>query len=385
MTASFNKANRRRVIMFLPRKVHTGGQRYLVEIFDHLQCQGVAVEPIYLELTTQERSGIALVIDCLLANLRFYCQARQLGALTQVVFFEDLHLHPRLWLFNFLVHLTSGRLKTVVLVQSDLFYHTALNHRWARWLDERVVRIFLQQSSLILTNSEFTYQRVLSLGMNPRKTTVIYCGFDGGLSVRSAEAPVAGKSQQHIIFVGQCAVCKGIEFLLRAMPMIPGQMALDIVGDTAAEPGYFIKLQHLVTALGLASRVIFYGHVSDKTVLAQFYQRANVFVLPSLVEGFGIVLLEAMSYGLPIVATRVGAIPELVQDGINGLLVPPADPAALAAAIRRVLDSPTLQEQYGRAGYNYIADRRKFYSWEAVGKRALQAMHPLLQEVNQCK
>jgi glycosyltransferase involved in cell wall biosynthesis len=255
-----------------------------------------------------------------------------------------------------------------------------LSHRWARWLDERVVRIFLQQSSLILTNSKFTYQRVLSLGMNPRKATAIYCGYDGDLRIRSAEVPESGINQQHILFVGQCVECKGIEFLLRAMPMIPGQVALDIVGNTTAEPGYFIKLQHLVKTLGLASQVIFHGHVSDKTVLAQFYQRTNVFVLPSLVEGFGIVLLDAMSFGLPIVATRVGAIPELVQDGVNGLLVPPADPAALAEAIRRVLDSPALQEQYGRAGYNYIAERREFYSWEAVGQRALSAMSPLLEK-----
>jgi len=383
MAVSMHKANHRRVVMFMPQKVHTGGERYLAEIFDHLQCQGVLVEPIYLENTTRERRGIALVMDCLLANFRFYCQVKQLSDLANVVFFEDFHLHPRLWLFNVLIRLTIGRLKTIVLVQSELFYHTALSHRWAMWLDERVVRVFLKQSSLILTNSEFTYQRVLSLGMNPHKVTAIFCGYDGNLLIRSAAAPAAWENRQRILFVGQCAECKGIEFLLRAMPMITSHIALDIVGDTTAEPSYFTKLQHLIMVLGLESRVSFHGHVNDKTILAQFYQHSDVFVLPSLVEGFGIVLLDAMSFGLPIVATHVGAIPELVQDGVNGSLVPPADPAALAEAIRRVLDSPTLHEQYGRAGYNFIAERREFYSWEAVGKRALQAMQPLLYEVNQ--
>jgi len=146
MAPLMNKANSRHVVIFIPREVHTGGERYLVEVYGYLQRQGVPVKPIYLEHTTQERSGVALLIDCLLANLRFYFQARHLGDLTQVVLFEDFHLHPRLWLFNLLVRLVSGRLKTVVLVQSDLFYHTALRHRWARWLDEKVVRIFLEQS-----------------------------------------------------------------------------------------------------------------------------------------------------------------------------------------------------------------------------------------------
>lgn len=380
MTTYTKQTRWRRVVMFVPMEVHTGGERYLKEVFTYLQRQGVAVEPIYLEHTTQERSGIALIIDCLLANLRFYYQARQLGDLTNVVFFEDFHLHPRLWLFNLLVHLTSGRLKTVVLVQLDLFYHTALSHRWARWLDERVVRIFLQQSSLILTNSEFTRQKVLSLGINPRKVTSVYCGYDGGLSIRSAESSASGKSQQRILFVGQCAEYKGIEFLLRAMPMISGQVALDIVGDTTAELDYFIKLQHVVTALGLESQVTFHGHVSDKAMLAQFYQRANVFVLPSLVEGFGIVLLDAMSFGLPIVATWVGAIPELVQDGVNGLLVPPADPATLAAAIDKLLASPELRRKYGENGLRFVQQHGDFYSWEAVGERVLGVLEPLLSE-----
>jgi len=166
------------------------------------------------------------------------------------------------------------------------------------------------------------------------------------------------------------------------MPMLSDQVTLDIVGDTAAEPGYYIKLQHLVKELGLESKVSFHGHVGDKAMLAQFYQRADVFVLPSVVEGFGIVLLDAMSFRLPIVATLVGAIPELVQHGVNGLLVPPANPTALAEAIRHLLDSPTLREQYGQAGHNFITERREFYSWEAVGERVLQAMQPLLEIVS---
>jgi len=248
-----------------------------------------------------------------------------------------------------------------------------------------VISIFLRQSSLILTNSEFNRQEVLSLGIDPSKVKVIYCGYEGTVQTRSVETQPSRQEEhpRRILFVGQCAEYKGVEFLLRAFPVLSDQQAtLDVVGDIAAEPEYFTRLKHSVQELELQDRVTFYGHVNNREILAQFYKRADVFVLPSLVEGFGIVLLEAMSFGLPIVATRAGSIPELVKDGVNGLLVPPADPTALAEAIERLLDSPVLRKQYGQAGYDFVSNHCRFYSWEAVGERALQAMQTLLEEAN---
>lgn len=375
--------NVRRLIIFLPQEVHTGGERYLVEVFNYLHSQGIRVEPIYLERSTEAKHGLALVLDCLIANLRFFRCVRQLGDLSNVIFFEDFHLHPRLWLFNLLVRLVSGRLRTVVLMQSALFHHSILRHRWARWMDEWAVRVFLRWASLILTNSEFTQREVLSLGIDPEKVKVIYCGYEDILAAKPTEARAIRqkKDPKRILFVGQCAEVKGIEFLLRAIPMFADQQAtLDMVGNTAGEPKYFTRLRHIIKVLGLKDRVVFHGHISEKKVLSQFYKRADVFVLPSLVEGFGIVLLDAMSFGLPIVATRVGAIPELVKDDINGLLIQPADSPALSKAIGRLLNSPTLRKKYGKAGLDFVTNHSQFYSWEAVGVRMLKAIKPLLEE-----
>ncbi len=385
MAASPDQTNYHCVIMFLPRKAYTGGERYLMEVFTYLQSQGVPVEPIYVEHSTEGRHGVYLVMDCLLTNLCFFLQARRLGKLSNVVFFEDFHFHPRLWLFNLLVRLTSGPLRAVVLMQSALFYHSALKNRWARWLDDWVIRVFLCKASLILTNSEFTRQEILSLGINLNQVKAIYCGYEQVLMAESKEVPATGESKdpKRILFVGQCVEVKGIEFLVRAIPMLSDRRAiLDLVGNTAAEPGYFTRLRQVVKELNLQDRVIFHGYISDKAALAQFYQHADVFVLPSLVEGFGIVLLDAMSFSLPIVATRVGAIPELVEDGVNGILVPPADPEALAIAIDKMLASLDLRRRYRENGYAFITSKRNLYSWEAVGERAFQAMQPLLKEID---
>ena len=371
------------LVMFLPRTVYTGGERYLAEIATYMRRRGVPIEPIYRERSSERRRGLHLMMECLLANVRLFRYARRLGTLSGRVLFQGFHLHPRLWLFNVLVRLTSGRPRTVVLMQLALVYHTALKHRWARWLDAFTVRIFLRQASLILTNSEFTRQEVLSLGIDPSKVNVIHCGHEGIREPASKERRIFEEERPRILFVGQCAEYKGVEFLLRAMAMLSHRgAALDMVGNTAAEPEYFIRLKSIYETLGLQDRVTFHGHMADREALAGFYRRADLFVLPSLVEGFGIVLLDAMSFGLPIVATRAGAIPELVKENVNGLLVPAADPAALAGAIDRMLDAPIVRAQYGQAGYRFIQDHHEFYSWEAVGERAFRLMRPLLEETH---
>jgi len=109
--------------------------------------------------------------------------------------------------------------------------------------------------------------------------------------------------------------------------------------------------------------------VSNTRELALFYKHADVFILSSIFEGFGIVLLEAMSFGLPIVATKVGAIPELVQDGVQGVLVPPGDSVALARALKELISRPQLRERYGTEGLKTAAELEEIYSWKAVGER----------------
>jgi len=382
MTIPANQKNYSRVVIFLPDKSYTGGERYLVEVCNYLKLKNVTIEPIYIEHSNKSRDGLGLVINCLLSNLRFFNKIRHLGKLSNVVFFEDFYLHPRLWLFNILVRLTIGELKMVVLVQSALFYHSILKKWWAKWIDQKIVRFFLRQASLILTNSNFIKQQVLSLGIDLNQIKVVYCGYEKLLPNHSTKSRLNKDKKVHkrILFVGQCVEIKGIEFLLKAIPMISDKkVKIDIVGNMEGDPKYFTRLTHIVKELSLKDRVIFHSHIRDKNLLVKFYQHANIFVLPSLVESFGIVILEAMSFGLPIVATNVGAIPELIQNEVHGLLVSPANPKELAKAINKLLNSPNLRENYGRNGYIFAQEKKKFYSWEAVGKRVFQAMRQLLE------
>ena len=128
----------------------------------------------------------------------------------------------------------------------------------------------------------------------------------------------------------------------RAVPSV----RLRVVGGGPELPA----LRQLASDLGLASAVEFTGPISQAAQVRQAYRESLVFALPSVQEAFGIVFLEAMAAGLPIVAARAGATPEVVDDGRTGILVPTEDPASLAEAILKLLRDPVLRDRMGAAG-----------------------------------
>jgi glycosyltransferase involved in cell wall biosynthesis len=148
--------------------------------------------------------------------------------------------------------------------------------------------------------------------------------------------------------VARLAPQKGHRVLFDALPAVR-----DAVPDVHArligheELSTTAELRAYAVERGVADLVAFEGFRAD---IAQVMADLDVFVLPSLWEGFGLVLLEAMAAGRPVVASAVGPIPEIVVDGVTGLLVPPGDSTALAAAIVRLLRDPELASALGKAG-----------------------------------
>jgi glycosyltransferase involved in cell wall biosynthesis len=161
---------------------------------------------------------------------------------------------------------------------------------------------------------------------------------------------------------------KNTSALLRAMPTILSAVPntrLRIVGGGPELP----RLEHERLALGLAGSVVITGEVPHTDAVRDEYRAADVFCLPSLQEGFGIAFLEAMASGLPIVACRIAAVPEVIPDGEAGLLVQPDDPKALARALIRLLKDPPLQRRMGEAGRR----RARRHAWEEVARRFVAA------------
>lgn len=162
-----------------------------------------------------------------------------------------------------------------------------------------------------------------------------------------------------LITVARLLERKGIHTILEACArptILP--VKLDIVGTGPYER----ELRQLAGTLGLSERVRFLGYVPNED-LPKHYRRADIFVLPSSTESFGLVFAEAMSCGLPIAASNVGGIPETVRDGIDGLLCPPNDAEALRQNIERLISSKSTRESISTSQRQRIL---KHYPWEHI-------------------
>jgi glycosyltransferase involved in cell wall biosynthesis len=178
------------------------------------------------------------------------------------------------------------------------------------------------------------------------RVRVIRNGID---TTRFAPAPARNGADVRGPIIGTLArldPVKGISILLDAMSHLLPEYpeALLLIGGAGEEQE---ALERQAIALGIADRVVFVGPVQDPH---DFYRRVDLFVLPSVDEGFGLVLVEAMAMGLPVIGTRVGGVPEILAHGVNGWLVEPGDSVVLAAGIRTLLADPALRRQVAEEG-----------------------------------
>ncbi len=192
-----------------------------------------------------------------------------------------------------------------------------------------------------------TYDRI---GLPAQRMTTVPNGVrprGPGPGRRAARAALGLEPDRLVLLtIGRLTVMKGQRYLLDAVPDLARRfpdLAVVVLGSGHLHE----QLRAQADGLGIGDRVYLPGHRTDARMLLD---AADVFVLPSRHEGMPLVLLEAMDAGLPVVATRVIGSEEVVADGVTGLLVPPGDPAALGAALSRLLADPILREQYGRAG-----------------------------------
>src|SRR5262245_36971611 len=235
------------------------------------------------------------------------------------------------------------------------------------WLNRTIDRLTLKWTKYLVCCSEAVRRSVeLRIGGKHEQFVVIPCGADTSRfgDVRMSSGVVLGLREELPVIGTVCRLVepkKGLRVLLEAMEHLEREAAkpvcqLLIVGEGPAKEA----LQSLSERLGIAARVIFSGRRRD---IPQLLSLMDIFVLPSLYEGFGIAILEAMAAGKPVVATAVGGIPEFVVSGENGFLVPPGDSVGLAAAIRHLLAKP---ERAKAMGYNGQEHVRKHYSIESV-------------------
>ena len=204
----------------------------------------------------------------------------------------------------------------------------------------------MHRASRLIVTSPGTRRDLVKFDIDPARISVVLPGVERARPARGS----GGDGPRQLLTVGSLTRRKGHLTLLEALAKLTDlDWHLNLVGGAHWDPAHAAEIDHQTTALGLAERVALVGE-QDEARLADLYDGADLFVLASHHEGYGMVLTEALARALPIVSTTAGAIPETVPDGA-GLLVPPGDPAALADAICAVLSDPEhYQTPGGRCG-----------------------------------
>ena len=191
-----------------------------------------------------------------------------------------------------------------------------------------------------------------------------FFNFDGSLPREPHSLIMVSSGQGNI---------KGLPYMLRALHSLKGEVEvkLTVVGNAAPDS----QPARLMKEYDLDGMVTFTGGI-EREELARLYATSEIAVSPSLYEGFGLPAAEAMSSGLPVIAARAGALPEVVgKDGETGILVPPADSDALAAAVKRLLDDELLRKKMGEAGRERV---RRHFSWGEAARKTVQVYEELL-------
>ncbi len=224
----------------------------------------------------------------------------------------------------------------------------------------------------VITDSNNSASEVRRLfGVPGERLRVIYPGVDTEVFKR---VDGVGEGRKSLIMVGNTDDRKkGIVYLLRALRILNGEVdvKLTIVDRDASSSKY---ASGLIREYGLDGMVSFTGRIGVEELVRR-YSSSTIAVTPSVYEGFGLPACEAMSCGVPVIATSAGGLPEVVVDGATGMLVPPADEHALAGAIRRLLDDEELQHRFGSSGRDWV---EKNFRWDGTARRTIEVYEEAL-------
>ena len=299
---------------------------------------------------------------------------------------DVIHAH---WPFpHAYIALGAAKLFRIPLV---LNFHGAelLLIRKKKWV-KPLLKFAIGQAQAVFANSSFTAGKIKAL----RKVEVEWSPYGTTLESREISAeptqalhPINGKFK--ILFVGRHIERKGICYLIEAAKYLPrDKFEIRIVGAGDLTE----KLKELaaqVDALAPSelrhdspAEIVFTGKLSPEALTSE-YKNANVFTLPAIVdskgdtEGLGVVLIEAMELGLPIVASDVGGIPDVVVDGVSGILVPEKDPQALANAFKRLQSEPALVQKLLEGSQKRI---RECFTWDGIIDRQIAAYKKIIRK-----
>jgi len=251
---------------------------------------------------------------------------------------------------------------------------------WHNWFYRIIEKRYLESVDGFIFNSQTTKRVVNRLVESSKPNIVAYPPTDR-FGQEIMESEIEAHARDHgplrILFLGNVIYRKGLHTLIEAIRLQTLDIRLDVVGGLTAEPMYAKEMQEFSEVSGLKSKVSFHGPLDNEDLIARL-KSAQVLVVPSSYEGFGIVYLEGMAFGLPAIGTTAGAASEIISDGENGFLISPNDAEILA---KRLFTLANDRELLTRLSLNALARYRQQPTWEETAGRIRDFLHVIARGV----
>lgn len=345
----------------------SGGYLYDRKLVAHLRKRGDHVEIISLPW----RSYWQHLGDNLSVNL--------LNRLAQADFdllLQDELNHPSLFFLNRFLKKRSDFLLISIV------HHLRCSEArpgWQNRIYSQVERRYLESVNGFIYNSQTTRQVVETLTETQKPGVVAYPAgdrFHPNMPLQKVRMRAFENGPLRMFFLGNLIPRKGLHTLLAALEKLDAGWRLEVCGRLDVDPDYILKVRHRVEGAGWTDRVLFLGPLPDEA-LEERLRSAQVLVVPSSYEGFGIVYLEGMGFGLPAVATTGGAAAEIISHAENGFLISPHDSEALAACLDRWMHDRRLLAEMSEAALSRYAAHP---TWDESMESAYQFIHTCYSE-----
>lgn len=250
------------------------------------------------------------------------------------------------------------------------------NESWQRIAVER--RTMSEATAIVAASPQEKTQMIGLYGAAAERISTIPCGVDINLfqptPSKLARARLGLPNKRLIVFVGRMQPFKGTDLLLQALALLDGRhdYELLVIGGELDEDGELARLRALAEELGIDARVAFLG-AKPQSELPLYYSAADVCVVPSYHESFGLVAMEALACGTPVIGSRVGGLPSVIRDGENGLLVKSRSAQSFADSIDELLSDDILHQNLRAAARPSV----QHLTWRAVADRTLEVYDDL--------
>ncbi|AKB69079.1 glycosyltransferase family 4 protein [Methanosarcina mazei] len=287
---------------------------------------------------------------------------------------DIIHLHFTYPPYSFVSKLSIPTVITThglssINVKGSRSKRNYLNFRFI--LDPYFEKKALSDADRIITVSEYMKNRVDKiLGMNS-KTVYIPNGVD--CNKYNYIENSYKRNHFSIFYLGRLLKIKGLDILIKALPIVKKSIP-DIHLYVAGNGSQCEKIRVLVRELGLERNVTFLGFIYSEREKIDTLKSMDIFAIPSRFESSSIVLIEALAAGIPVVATNVGGMPEILDYGKYGILVEPDNPVRLAEGIIKLLDNPELRRKLSEDGKERVKD----YSWDKITKKTIEVYHSII-------